>query len=299
MARSYHSRYDGLVRIPWRRIDWTNTAVLAGAHLLAVAAVIWMVFRFHWETLALAVVCYWFCGLSITGGYHRLFAHPTYRAAWPLKLFYLLFGAASVQNSALKWSSDHRRHHTRTDEEEDPYNIRKGFWWAHMGWVLVKEPEVPTYANVKDLQADPLVRFQHRFYVPLALLVGWGLPTAVAALWGDPWGGLLVAGFLRLTIQYHATFSINSVAHWTGTRPYDLKASARDSAITALITFGEGYHNFHHRFPLDYRNGVRFYHFDPTKWWVWSFSCVGLVRELRRTSAQQIATARQTAALTS
>ena len=284
------------MRIPWRKLDWTNTAVLAGAHLLAVAAIVWMVHAFRWQTLVLGILWFWLCGVSITGGYHRLFAHPTYRCSWPLKLFYLLFGAASVQNSALKWSSDHRRHHAHTDEESDPYNIRKGFWWAHVGWVLVKEPAPPDFENVKDLQADPLLRFQHRFYVPLALLAGWGLPCAIAALWGDALGGLLVAGFLRLSFQYHATFSVNSVAHTLGSRPYARLTTAGDSFVTAIVTLGEGYHNFHHRFPMDYRNGVRFYHFDPTKWWVWSFSLVGLVRNIQRTPLQQILEARRTAA---
>lgn len=281
-------------RIPWRRLDWINLTVIAGVHLLALAGVFWMIFRFSGWTLGLGLLWGACCGLSITGGYHRLFAHPTYRASWPLRLFYLLFGAASVQNSALKWASDHRRHHASTDEEADPYNIRKGFWWAHLGWVLVQENapgHVPDHTNVQDLQADPLIRFQNRFYVLLALTVGFLVPMLIAEAWGDAMGGLLVAGFLRLFLQYHATFSVNSVAHCLGGQPYSKATSARDSFITALITLGEGYHNFHHRFPTDYRNGVRFYHFDPTKWWVWCCAKLRVVRDVRRTPPQAIAQA--------
>lgn len=277
-----------------RRLDWVNISVLALVHLLAVAGAAWLAFEFHWMTLALAGVWAFASGLSITGGYHRLFAHPTYRGSWPLRAFYLLFGAASVQNSALKWASDHRWHHAQTDRERDPYNIRLGFWWAHLGWVLVKEPP-PDLANVADLRADPLVRFQHRGYVALAVLMGAALPAGIAALWGDALGGLLVAGCLRLTGIYHATFSINSVAHTIGKRTYDRNASAGDSAITALITLGEGYHNFHHRFPADYRNGIRAWHYDPTKWWIWTADKIRLARDLRRTPADAIARARAAA----
>ena len=279
-------------QIPWRRMDWVNLSVIAAVHLLALAGVFWMIFHFSWWTLGLGLVWGAACGLSITGGYHRLFAHPTYRASWPLRLFYLLFGAASVQNSALKWASDHRRHHASTDQAADPYNIQKGFWWAHVGWVLVRE-DVAGFDNAQDLQADPLIRFQHRFYVLLALAMGFLLPMLLAEAWGDAVGGLLVAGFLRLFLQYHATFSVNSVAHCLGGQPYSRATSARDSFLTALITLGEGYHNFHHRFPTDYRNGVRFYHFDPTKWWVWCWARLKVIRDVRRTSPQAIAEARE------
>ena len=119
------------------------------------------------------------------------------------------------------------------------------------------------------------------------------VPFCLGLIWGDPIGALVVAGFLRLVMQWHATFSVNSVAHYIGSRPYSLKNSARDSFVTALITLGEGYHNFHHRFQSDYRNGVRWYHFDPTKWWVWSLSKVGVCRDLRRVPADAIERARR------
>ena len=274
-----------------RGLNWVNVGVLAGVHGLAVAGALWSVFHFSWATLALTFVWMVCSGLAITGGYHRLFAHPTYQARGPLKWFYLLFGAACVQNSALKWASDHRRHHAQTDREQDPYNIRKGFWWAHIGWVLAKDPPADM-ANVGDLSDDRAVRFQHAAYVPLALFVGIAVPAAIASLWGDAVGGILVAGFLRLALVYHATFSINSLAHTIGSRPYDRKTSARDSALTAILALGEGYHNFHHSFPGDYRNGIRAWHFDPTKWWIWTADKVRLAKNLRRTPPDVIARAR-------
>lgn len=277
---------------PPRPIDWINLSFLTGAHLLGLAGIAWMIWgQFSWWTLGLAVTYFAFCGLGITGGYHRLFSHPTYKASWPLKLFYLIFGAASVQNSALKWSADHRMHHRKVDQEEDPYNIRRGFWWAHMGWVLAKA-KGPDYAHVPDLMADKLVQWQHRWYLPLAVIFGAVVPTALGFLWGDPIGGLLVAGFLRLVVQYHATFAVNSVAHYIGSQPYTDENSARDHFVTAVITLGEGYHNFHHRFQGDYRNGVRWFQLDPTKWFVWSLSKVGVTWDLRRTPDERIQKAR-------
>jgi len=274
-------------------LNLVNTAVLATIHLLAAFAIVYMcAIEFSLWSLGLGVVWYICCGLSITGGYHRLFAHPTYKAHWLVRLFYLLFGAASVQNSALKWAADHRRHHASCDREGDPYNINRGFWWAHIGWVLYQTSQPTVIKGVPDLQKDPLVMFQHRFYVPLAFLVGAGIPACLGLLWGDPWGALLIAGFLRLVVQWHSTFSVNSVAHCIGRRTFCAASSARDSFVTALVTFGEGYHSFHHKFMTDYRNGVRWYHFDPTKWWVWSLSKVGLAKNLRRVARDVIERAR-------
>lgn len=273
------------------RPDWLNISVIASIHLVAIFAIVYMsAIQFSWWTVALGVLWFGCCGLGITGGYHRSFSHPAHRAHWPLRLFYLLFGAASVQNSALKWSSDHRRHHAFTDDEKDPYNIRRGFWWAHIGWVLTNGDK-PNFSNVRDLEKDALIRWQHRFYVPIAVFMGVVVPFALGMLWGDPWGAVLVAGFLRLVIQWHATFAVNSVAHTFGEPAYNLANSARDSFLTVLITLGEGYHSFHHRFPLDYRNGHRWYHLDPTKWVIWVGSKIGLASQLRRTPAARVAQA--------
>lgn len=270
---------------PAFRLHWGNAVFLLTVHLLAIVAAAGLACGwFPWQTAALGGAFFLLCGLSITGGYHRLFAHAAYRGRAALRLFYLFFGAASVQNSALQWVSDHRRHHRRTDSDDDPYNIKRGFWWAHIGWVLFKDVEQDTGPrDVSDLERDPLVRFQHRHYYTLALGAGFLLPVATASLWGDALGGALVACFLRLALQYHATFAINSVAHTFGDQPFGGTVSARNHALTAILTLGEGYHNFHHRFPSDYRNGYAPHHYDPTKWWIWIMARLGFASDLRRT----------------
>jgi len=271
-----------------RQIDWVNTIFIGSAHALAVVAIVYMAaVHFSWWTLGLGVLYFAFCGLAITGGYHRHFSHPTYKAIAPLRLFYLLFGAASVQNSALKWSADHRIHHSKVDTTDDPYDITEGFWWAHIGWVLHKREDAAV-GSVKDLESDPLVVWQHKYYVPLAILMAAVVPACLGLLWGDPIGALLCAGFLRLVVQWHVTFSVNSFAHMLGSQPYGDGNSARDSWITAILSLGEGYHNFHHKFQSDYRNGIRWFHFDPTKWFVWSMSKVGVTSDLKRVSREKI-----------
>ncbi|MHC4824878.1 MAG: acyl-CoA desaturase [Planctomycetota bacterium] len=276
-----------------RPLDKVNANFILVAHIIAVVAVLYMcLVKFSWMSLGLGVFYAFICTLSISAGYHRLFSHPTYRAHGVLKAMYLFFGAASIQNSALKWSSDHRIHHSQVDRKDDPYNIRKGFWWAHIGWVLHSAPE-PSYDNVPDLKKDRMVMFQDKHYLAFAIVSSGILPLCLGFLWGDPIGALLIAGFLRIVVDWHSTFSINSIAHMIGRRPYSLANSARDSFLTALVTMGEGYHNFHHRFANDYRNGVRWFHYDPTKWWVWTLSKVNLTWDLKRSSREAILAARE------
>jgi stearoyl-CoA desaturase (delta-9 desaturase) len=223
-------------------------------------------------------------GMSITCGYHRLYAHSSYDAHPLLKAAYLLFGAMALQNSALVWAAGHRVHHRFIDDmERDPYCARRGFWFSHIGWMLHDYPSgTPDLSTVRDMQRDPMVMFQHRHYYALALLTNLGLPLAVGLLSGDLWGALLLAGVLRLVASHHFTFFINSLAHMWGSQPYTEKNTARDNPVVALLTYGEGYHNFHHMFAHDYRNGVRWWQWDPSKWFIGAMSWLGLARNLNR-----------------
>ncbi|MEZ5560053.1 MAG: fatty acid desaturase [Pseudomonadales bacterium] len=233
-------------------------------------------------------------GLSITAGYHRLWSHRTYEAHWSVRLFFMLFGAMAIQNSILVWSAGHRPHHRYVDDEStDPYSARRGLWYSHIGWMLRRYPAaVPDFKYVKDLERDPIVMFQHRHYVPIVLAMNIALPALVGWLSGDLWGTILLAGLLRLVINHHVTFFINSLAHYWGSQPYTDTNSSRDNPILALFTYGEGYHNFHHLFAHDYRNGIRWWHWDPTKWLIRALSLVGLTGRLRTTPEIDIERAR-------
>ena len=268
-----------------------NVVFIGSVHLAALGAIVHLFLNgTTTATVVLALVWYGLCGLSITAGYHRLFSHAAYRSRPILKVFYLLFGAASFQNSALTWSADHRAHHANTDGPDDPYSVRRGFWWAHIGWVL--RHGTVSESRVKDLAADPLVRFQHRYWMPLGVLAGFAVRWRSARSGGDALGAVLLAGFLRLTVQWHATFAVNSIAHIFGTQPFSTKGTARDNIITAFATMGEGYHNYHHRFPRDYRCGIRWFDYDPSKWWIRLLWIVGLAGDLKAVAPQRIATAR-------
>ena len=244
--------------------------------------------------LAIFAVMYILSGLSITAGYHRYFSHKTYECSKPLQLFYLIFGAAAFENTVLHWSSDHRYHHQFVDQEEDPYNILKGGFYAHMGWILLKNPRPRSvrFQNIPDLLKNPLAVWQDKHYLSIAITAGFVLPTLVGLAFGHPLAGLLWGGFLRVVLVEHMTFLINSAAQLYGSRPYSLDNTARDNAWLGIVTFGEGYHNFHHRFPADYRNGLRAHQFDATKWWLLAMRPLGLVSNLKRTPESLIVKAR-------
>jgi stearoyl-CoA desaturase (delta-9 desaturase) len=275
------------------RIIWTTAIFILAVHVLAIAGVVHLALSFSWQTLLLAVVWYALCGLSITAGYHRLFAHRSFRASPLFRAAVLAFGAAAWQRSVLEWCGQHRVHHRHVDQDPDPYSVRHGFWWAHFGWVISDgNVEGVRAGGVRDLERDPLVRLQARYWGPLAVIFGAVIPTLLGALWGDALGAFLVVGCLRVAIVWQSTYCVNSVAHRFGRRPYARDLSARDNIWVALAAFGEGYHNFHHRFASDYRNGVRWFHYDPTKWLIWTLSRIGLASGLTRVPKTAIARAR-------
>jgi len=241
--------------------------------------------------IALAVFYFGATGMSITVGYHRLFAHATYKANRVVRFLLLFFGAAAFQQSALEWSAQHHDHHRYVDTDRDPYSIGKGFFYAHIGWLVFWKHHT-RYNNVKRLQSDPLVMHQHRYYIPWAITAGILTPILVGALTGHLLGAILIGFALRLTLVYHTTFIVNSVCHTFGTATYDVDSSARDNWFTAFFNFGEGYHNFHHRFAADYRNGVRWYQFDPSKWLIATLEKLGMVWDLKRVSNFRILAAR-------
>jgi stearoyl-CoA desaturase (delta-9 desaturase) len=275
-------------------IDWVNTLFLT---LSPIAAILLSIYFFktndhYMAQILLAVVFYFITGLSITAGYHRLFSHRTYKANPVLKLFYLLFGAAAFQNSALKWSADHRIHHNHVDDEFDPYNINRGFFYAHIGWIFYKEAKETNKNYPKDLMTDKLVMWQHKYYMIIAILVGFVLPTYLGHLLGSALGGFALSGMARVVFVHHCTFFINSLCHIVGSRPYTDSNTARDSYIMAIFSYGEGYHNYHHYFPTDYRNGIKWYHFDPTKWLIKTTALIGLSRDLKKVPERLILEAR-------
>jgi len=283
-------------RAPQAPLIWSRILMFALTLAVAVIVVPWYGFTYGYS----AAGWIWFAvllyanGLAITGGYHRLWSHRTYDAHWSLRLVYMLLGAMALQNSVLVWAAGHRVHHTHVDDNDrDPYSAGRGLWFSHIGWMLRSYPSgTPDFSNVRDLEKDPIVAFQHRYYMPLAVGLNVLVPLGLGWLHGDVWGVFLLAGVLRLVVSHHFTFLINSLAHYWGRQPYSDEHSARDNWWLAFLTYGEGFHNFHHQFAHDYRNGIRWWHWDPSKWIIWSLSKVGITGKLKRTSDVTIQRAR-------
>lgn len=279
--------------------DWVAISFLTATPLIGVvgtAIYTWKVGFEPWMPL-LCLGIHLLVGLAVCAGYHRFFSHKTYECSPVVQVLYAVFGAMAVQNSIVAWSAGHRRHHQHVDDDWDPYNIQRGFWWAHILWIFYREPHDSDRAYVPDLLKNPVVRWQQRWYKPLMVVGSFGLPALVGALLGDAIAGLLWGGFLRIVVTHHSTFFVNSLAHHVGHRTYDQGVSACDNWGVALLTLGEGYHSFHHKFPADYRNGIRWYHWDPAKWLIALLRLVGLAENLRRVPNDRIEAARMKAAM--
>lgn len=282
-----------MFKIPFKRVNWITSIFLITTALLAVTAVPVYLWHFGIDWFQFGMFFFYAVAttMSITLGYHRLYSHLAFKAKWPVKLFTLLFGACAFENSCFDWTSDHRKHHKHVDHDDDPYDISKGFMWAHIGWLIFKiRPEEPV-DNVNDLHRDKLCMWQHKYVHWIGFVLGAVVPSILGYLWNGPagaLGGFLLSGILRIVIVQHCTFFINSLCHTIGKRPYNTDNSARDSAIMAVFTCGEGYHNYHHAFQHDYRNGVKPWQFDPTKWMIWTLSKLGLTSNLRRVSDEKI-----------
>ncbi|GAQ45560.1 acyl-CoA desaturase [Aspergillus tubingensis] len=263
-----------------KHVNWLNVTMIVLIPLYGCIQALWTPLRL--KTAIWAVAYYFFTALGVTAGYHRLWAHRSYTATLPLRITLALAAGGSVQGSARWWARLHRSHHRYTDTERDPYSVHKGIFYAHFGWMILKQnPKRFGRTDISDLNADPVVVWQHRHFLKIVILMGLVVPMVVAGLWDDWWGGFVYAGILRIFFVQQATFCVNSLAHWLGEQPFDDRNSPRDHVVTALATMGEGYHNFHHEFPSDYRNAIRWYQYDPTKWAIWCWGQVGLARDLK------------------
>ncbi|XP_067616966.1 acyl-CoA Delta-9 desaturase [Eurosta solidaginis] len=200
-------------------------------------------------------------GLGITAGVHRLWSHRAYKARLPLRIFLMLCQSLAFQNSIYEWCRDHRVHHKFTDTNADPHNSGRGFFFAHMGWLMCKKHSDVTErgknVDMSDILADPVVRFQKKYYFLVMPICCFVIPAIIPyfVLGSSLKVCFFVCSMLRYTISLHATWLVNSAAHFYGMRPYEKNISSVDSKAVAIIAFGEGWHNYHHVFPWDYKAG--------------------------------------------
>jgi stearoyl-CoA desaturase (delta-9 desaturase) len=208
------------------------------------------------NTIVLQFVFLVLSQIAITGGYHRLWAHRSYQASELLEKFYLFFGTMASQGTAINWVKEHRTHHRNEEKNGDPYNINKGFWHAHVGWLIKEADEITkseiAKTDVSDLKKKQILVFQERYYTWLWILIALVIPTLLCSLWDDAYNGFLT-NFIRIVLVLNFTWFVNSLAHYEGNRQYDNTLKACDNLFVSIITMGEGWHNYHHSYPKDYR----------------------------------------------
>ncbi len=279
-----------------QRVDWMRAIPFAAMHL-ACLAVIWV--GVSWVAVGVAVALYAVRMFAITAFYHRYFSHRTFQTSRVVQFVFAAIGASSVQRGPLWWAAHHRNHHRHTDTPADPHSPAvHGFWWSHMGWFLTTEGFRTDWARIPDLAKFSELRWLDRFdtLVPIVLaaaLFGLGaLLERVAPSWGTSGGQMLVWGFFISTVVlFHATVTINSLAHRFGRRRFATGDDSRNNLWLALLTFGEGWHNNHHFFPGTVRQGFYWWEIDVTWYGLRLMAALGLVRDLKPIPAWVLAKA--------
>jgi stearoyl-CoA desaturase (delta-9 desaturase) len=267
---------------PNRRIQWVRSIPFFLVHLVALAGAIWV--GFTWKLALLAVALYFVRMFGVTAGYHRYFSHRTFRTSRVFQFLLALLAQTSSQKGVVWWASHHRLHHKKSDQPGDVHSpVLDGFAWSHVGWIVSKEHEETDLSRVQDLAKYPELMWLNRhFLVP---------PTALAVVIYLIGGGpALVWGFFVSTVLlWHGTFTINSLSHVFGKRRYATSDESRNSALLALITMGEGWHNNHHHYQRSVNQGFYWWEIDMSYYLLWALSKVGLVWDLHTAPAHVLA----------
>ncbi len=274
------------------RIATLTAVFLPLAGTVAAIASVWG-WGFTWADLGILFGCYVATGLGITVGFHRLFSHKSFETPKTLEFIWGALGSMAIQGPLLRWVALHRVHHQYSDKELDPHSplghgtgvwgVVKGFWHAHVGWAFGKDP-VPTDRYITDLRRRVLPRVIDALF-PLWVAVGLAIPALLGGLlsfsWAGVFRGLLWGGFVRVFLVHHITWSVNSVCHLWGSRPYPEKDHSRNNWLFGILALGEGWHNNHHAFPTSARHGLRWWQFDPSYMLIWVMEKLGLVWKVR------------------
>ncbi|XP_037809615.1 acyl-CoA Delta(11) desaturase-like [Lucilia sericata] len=278
------------LKLVWRNIiafGYLHLAALYGAYLICTSA--------KWQTIAFAFGLYLISGLGITAGAHRLWAHRSYKAKWPLRLILMIFNTIAFQDAAYHWSRDHRVHHKYSETDADPHNATRGFFFSHIGWLLCKKhPEVKAKGkgvDMSDLRNDKIIMFQKKYYMILMPLLCFLLPTTIPMYgWNESFiNSWFVATMFRWCFVLNVTWLVNSAAHKFGGKPYDKYINPAENSSVAILAFGEGWHNYHHVFPWDYKTAeFGQYSMNLTTAFIDFFAKIGWAYDLKTVSADII-----------
>jgi len=244
-----------------------------------------------WPAFAVCLALFWLRMFAVTAGYHRYFSHRSYKTSRPFQFVLALLGTLAVQKGVLWWAANHRVHHKYSDQEGDVHSpIRRGFWWSHVGWILAPDYEATDYERIPDMAKYPELRWLNEHYLapPVALAV------LLFLVGGSTW--LVWGFFVSTTMLWHATFTINSLAHVWGSRRYETTDASRNNVWLALLTFGEGWHNNHHRYMNSARQGFFWWEIDVSYYALVALSWLGIVWDLQQPPKRLLAREEATAA---
>ncbi|XP_027196846.2 stearoyl-CoA desaturase 5-like [Dermatophagoides pteronyssinus] len=288
-VRSEKDDWNCFEHIIWMNVFWftlLHSLSIYGAYLLFVDA------KFY--TILFALFTYNVSLFGITAGVHRLWSHRAYKARFPLRLLLAFCNSMAYQNSIFEWARDHRVHHKYSETNADPVNIERGFFFAHIGWLLCrKHPDVKKFGlrlDLSDLKSDPVVYYQHKYYVPSVILMCFLLPTIIPwYYWGENfWTAFFVCAILRYILALQSTWLVNSAAHMFGNRPYDINIAPAENKAVSFLTLGEGYHNYHHVFPWDYSTSEWGWNINLTTFILDQFSRIGWAYDRRFATKEMI-----------
>ncbi|HEY3445617.1 MAG TPA: acyl-CoA desaturase [Myxococcales bacterium] len=266
---------------------WGLSAAFALVHLVAVAA---LFTPLTWPLAALTLGSYYLRMFAVTAGYHRYFAHRSYKTGRVFQFLLAFLAQTSAQKGVLWWSGHHRAHHAYSDTERDIHSpVRRGFWWAHVGWILSTRYDETDFDRIKDFAKYPELRFLNRWPLLPAVIYA----AAILALFG--WSVLLWGFFVSTVLLFHGTFSINSLAHVLGKRRFPTSDTSRNGLLLSLVANGEGWHNNHHYFPTSARQGFYWWEIDATYYVLRGLAALRLVRDLREPPAKVLEEGRRQA----
>jgi stearoyl-CoA desaturase (Delta-9 desaturase) len=248
---------------------------------------------FGWVQLGLLLGMYLLTALGITVGFHRLFTHRAFETNLVVQFILAALGSMAVEGPLLKWVAFHRRHHQYSDQPQDPHSphhggrgffgLLRGLWHAHLGWIFQADPpELSRY--VQDLHRSRLVRVTSALF-PLWVAIGLLIPAALGGLLSGGWSGallgLLWGGLARVFLVHHVTWSVNSICHWWGRRPFPAQDESRNNFLFGVLALGEGWHNNHHAFPTSARHGLRWWQIDVSYWLIRALAVAGLAWKVK------------------
>jgi len=272
-------------------IVWRHVLLFTGLHALATYGFILPKEKI--STMIIVWIIAFIVMFGTTIGAHRYYTHRSFKANLKLKLFLVFMQTVALQNSMFDWVRDHRVHHKFTDTNADPHNSKRGFFFSHFGWLMCKRhPDVKKFGakvDMSDLKADPIVMFQHKYYIPLAIAIGFALPVWITWLFGESFNVAFNFHMYRFIISLHITGLINSVSHLWGYKPFDKNISSTDSLLIGTFCVGEGWHNYHHVFPWDYKAAEQTSYLSNLSLAVIDFfAWIGWATELKTVSAEMI-----------